>query len=343
MSSAPNEPVSQTVNPPLFDPEEHRMTLGEHLEELRKRLLLGFGGFFIAFVVAMIYGDRVVWYVCRPLLIALAKNGLPPNLVYTDPAEVFMTYIKAAMISAFVVAGPWMIYQLWLFIAAGLFPHERKYVTKYLPLSLFLFIGGMSFLYLYVLPLMLEFFMKFSIGMPPDFGKLMDIPQPPPLVSGSAATQPIVLPVLAEDPKVPPVGGVWINATSGFIKMCLAPGSIRVIPFGSGTITTPMITLATYFDMVIGMLLAFGVAFQLPLVVLALARIGIVEVATFKRVRRVVYFALAIVAAVIVPDVVTGMLALLFPLILLYEMGILLSIWSIRQAKRQEETETPAT
>jgi len=313
------------------------MTLGEHLEELRKRLLLGFGGFFIAFVVAMIYGDKVVLAVCRPLLIALAKNQLPPNLVYTDPAEVFMTYIKAAMISAFAVAGPWMIYQLWLFVAAGLFPHERKYVTKYLPLSLFLFIAGMAFLYLYVLPLMLEFFMKFTIGTPTDFGKMMNLPQPAPFTSASATTQPLILPMLSEDPATPPTGGVWINATSGFIKLCLGPGIIRVIPFGSGTATTPMITLATYFDMVIGMLLAFGLAFQLPLVVLALARIGIVEVATFKRLRRVVYFSLAIIAAVIVPDVVTGMLALLFPLILLYEMGILMAIWTMRKLPKDEE------
>src|SRR4051812_32956702 len=136
MSSAPTEPVSQTVNPPLFDPEEHRMTLGEHLEELRKRLLLGFGGVIVAFIGGMILGDRVVWWVCRPLFIALARNGQSPQIFFTDPAEVFMTYIKAAMIFAFALAGPWLIYQLWLFVAAGLFPHERKYVTKYLPLSL---------------------------------------------------------------------------------------------------------------------------------------------------------------------------------------------------------------
>ncbi|HYE18065.1 MAG TPA: twin-arginine translocase subunit TatC [Tepidisphaeraceae bacterium] len=341
MSSAPTatDPAASTAAKPHFDPEEHRMTLGEHLEELRKRLLLGFGGFILAFIGGMILGDRVVWFVCKPLFVALARNGQPPQIFFTDPAEVFMTYIKAAMISAFAVAGPWMLYQLWLFVAAGLYPHERKTVTKYLPLSLALLIGGMVFLYTYVLPLMLEFFMKFSIGVPPYLGDEMGFKVPPPIpvatapagASPGAAVGPLVLPLLAEDPKDPVPGSVWINAKAGFIKICIAAGKFRTIQFGSESATTPMITLGTYFATTIGMMIAFGLAFQLPLVVLTLARIGIVSIETLKNLRRVVYFSLAIVAAVIVPDVVTGMLALLIPLILLYEMGILMAQWTTRK------------
>ena len=81
---------------------------------------------------------------------------------------------------------------------------------------------------------------------------------------------------------------------------------------------------------VIGMLLSFGVAFQLPLIVLALVRIGILEVAQLKHMRRIVYFALTIISAVIVPDVATGMIALMIPLVLLYELGILLASWNTR-------------
>jgi len=92
-----------------------------------------------------------------------------------------------------------------------------------------------------------------------------------------------------------------------------------------------MITLATYFEMVIGLLLSFGLAFQLPLVVLALVRIGIMEIETLKKMRRIVYFILTIIAAVIVPDVVTGMVALMIPLILLYEFGILLASWGTKK------------
>jgi sec-independent protein translocase protein TatC len=303
------------------------MTIGEHLEELRKRLFLGVGGFLLAFIVFMIpsIGEHVVYYVCKPLFIALARNKLPAQVHFTDPAEVFMTYIKAAMISAATFAGPWIIYQIWLFISAGLYAHERKYVTKYLPLSIILFVTGVTFLYFYVLPLMLEFFIGFHIGMPMNLGKEMGF------VPGANGGQPIVFPILASDPTNPVPGSVWINATTGMLKICISQGNFRVLPFGSESVTTPIITLGTYFEMVIGLLLSFGLAFQLPLVVLALVRIGILEIETLKKMRRIVYFILTIIAAVIVPDVVTGMVALMIPLILLYEFGILLASWKPKE------------
>jgi len=318
---------SAEPNPPKrHDPEEYRMTIGEHLEELRKRLFWGVGGFILVFCVFMIpsIGESVVYYVCRPLYIAQARNGLPPGATTLEAAEGFMTYIKAAMISALTVAGPWLIYQLWLFVAAGLYPKERKYVTKYLPLSITLFVIGVVFLYFYVLPLMLEFFLGFQIGGPMRLGDVMGVHPTP-------ATQPVTIPIFPTDPPHPMPGNMWINAATGMLRICIAEGVIRAIPFGSGNAITPMITLASYFDMVIGLLLAFGLAFQLPLVVLALVRIGIMEIEALKKMRRIVYFILTIIAAAIVPDVVTGMLALMIPLILLYEFGILLASWTPKE------------
>jgi sec-independent protein translocase protein TatC len=317
-SSAP--PGSSTSN--RHDPEEVRMTIGEHLEELRKRLFLGVGGFMLVFAVFMVpsIGEGMVYYVCRPLFVALQRNNLPPQVHTTEAAEAFMTYIKAAMISAATIAGTWILFQMWLFISSGLYPHERKYVTKYLPLSFVLFVTGVVFLYFYVLPLMLEFFIGFQIG------GIMKFPMDK--LAPNATTQPLVLPILPADPSSPIPGNVWIDAQTGLLKICPAQGTIRVLPFGSGNAVTPIITLASYFEMVIGLLLSFGLAFQLPLIVLALVRIGIMEIATLKRLRRIVYFVLTILAAAIVPDVVTGMLALLLPLIMLYEFGILLATWS---------------
>ncbi len=308
------------------------MTLGEHLEELRKRLFLGAGGFILVFFIFMVpsIGESVVYYACRPLFIAQIRNGLNPQVHTTEAAEAFMTYIKAAMISAATIAGPWMIYQAWLFVSSGLYPSERKYVTKFLPLSIFLFITGVVFLYFYVLPLMLEFFIGFQIGdiMRLPFDKLTPSP----------ATQPFVVPVLPSDPTAAITGQLWIDANTGLLKVCTAPGATRILPYGSGRAVNPIITLATYFEMVIGLLLSFGLAFQMPLVVMALARIGIVEIDTFRRLRRIVYFVLTILAAVIVPDVVTGMIALLVPLVLLYEMGILLAVWG----KKKRDAEAAA-
>jgi sec-independent protein translocase protein TatC len=327
-----SDAAATTPTPKKADPEEFRMTIGEHLEELRKRLFLGVGGFMLVFFVFMVpsIGEGMVYYVCRPLFIALDRNGLPPQVHTTEAAEAFMTYIKAAMISAATIAGPWILYQLWLFVAAGLYPHERKYVTKYLPLSFVLFTTGVVFLYFYVLPLMLEFFIGFQIGGIIRIPGANLVPTP--------GAQPLSIPILPSDPTNPVPGTIWIDAATKLLKICPAPGAIRVLPFGSGNAVTPIITLASYFDMVIGLLLSFGLAFQLPLVVLALVRIGIMEIATLKKLRRIVYFALTIVAAVIVPDVVTGMLALLIPLILLYEFGIVLASWGV---KREEEK--PAT
>jgi sec-independent protein translocase protein TatC len=76
--------------------------------------------------------------------------------------EAFMTYIKVSMVSGFVIASPWVFFQLWLFVAAGLFPHERKYVYTYLPMSLGLFLAGALFCFYFVFPIVLDFLIGFN-------------------------------------------------------------------------------------------------------------------------------------------------------------------------------------
>jgi sec-independent protein translocase protein TatC len=328
MSSAttPSDAKVSAPTPRRHDPEDYRMSIGDHLEELRHRLFLGGIGFVIAFIFWMILGTKAVWVFCRPLAIAFHRNHLPAQIYFTDVAEPFMVYIRVSMILAFAMASPWLLYQLWLFIAAGLYPKERKYVTKYLPLSITLLVTGMLFLYFYVLPLMLEFFLYFHIANLPRF----DDPITP---GASPTTQPLNVPMLKDDPTDPKVGDIWFDSGTGVLKFKLNEKDVRVIAFGSSMLTTPIITLGTYIDMVIGMLLSFGLAFQMPLVVLALNKIGILDIPTLKKWRRVVYFVLSIVAAVIVPDVATGMIALLIPLIGLYELGILLAQWSNKKAE----------
>lgn len=79
--------------------------------------------------------------------------------------EAFMTYLKVALVSGLIVASPWIFYQLWLFVAAGLYPHEQKYVYTYLPMSIFLFLGGAVFCYYAVLPTVLSFLLGFNTRM----------------------------------------------------------------------------------------------------------------------------------------------------------------------------------
>jgi len=79
--------------------------------------------------------------------------------------EAFMTYVKVSMISGLILASPWVIYQLWLFVAAGLYPHERKYVYTYLPISIILFLGGAAFCFFFVIPPVLNFLLGFNVRM----------------------------------------------------------------------------------------------------------------------------------------------------------------------------------
>ena len=138
----------------------------------------------------------------------------------------------------------------------------------------------------------------------------------------------VQVPQLDGDPAHPMPGTMWYDVSQGRLKFAIGTTEhpeIRVIPYGSSDMVTPQITLEAYIDMVVNMLLSFGVAFQMPLVVLTLVRIGIVDVPTLKSWRRYVYFGTSIIAAVIVPDVVGGMVALMIPLILLFELGLWLA------------------
>jgi Sec-independent protein secretion pathway component TatC len=314
-----------------FDPEQYRMSVGDHLEELRSRLVKGLLGFLLAAAGCFIVGKDVIMpFFLRPLFVALAKNNLPPNVVYTEAAEPFMVYIQISLIVAATVASPWLLYQLWSFVAAGLYPTERKYVTKYLPLSIILLISGMAFLYTYVLPISVEFFFHFGSDIPVTLPAATVEPS-----RLSPATQPaFVLPRYDRDPEHPVEGQMWLDLAHKRLKIYV-DGEAHVVNYSPGNGASPMITLSKYIDMVVGMLLAFGISFQMPLVVLALNKIGILEIATLKSLRRYVYFAMSIIAACIIPDVVTGMIALMIPLILLYELGIFLAIWSERHKPKE--------
>ncbi len=301
------------------DPEDYRMTLGDHLEELRMRMILGILGFFAAAVICFIFGEQVLAIFVRPLFIAMARAHINPHINYMRAADPFVVYIEISLISAGALSSWWILYQLWQFVAAGLYPAERKYITKYMPLSIVLLIVGMLFLYFYVLPISLEFFFRFSNALP------LKIPQIPGYVINEPTTQPVMtIPVLPADPEHPIETQMWIDAAHLQVKFFFG-GETHIMSFGDSSLIQQVITLPEYIDMVVQMLLAFGLSFQMPLVVLALVRIGIVDLDQLKALRRFIYFGLCVLSAFIIPDVVTGMFMLMIPLILLYEFGLLLA------------------
>jgi sec-independent protein translocase protein TatC len=301
---------------PDFDPNDFRMTVGEHLEELRKRVILGLVGFGVIAAVLLIFGDRVLLVFCKPLFDALQAKGLNPQLYYTRLGEGFTVWLKIVLISAGAIASPWIVYQLWQFVAAGLYPHERRYVSRYAPLSIGLLISGMAFVYFLVLPWTIVFFLDFAGS----------VPMPQQQVTSTEVHQAFKIPSLSGDPSQPQPMEMWYDRLIGQVKIYIEGEGIRVMPFLPRNLLAPHIVLGDYIDLVVGMLLVFGLSFQLPLVVMALARLGIIDLHTLRTSRRYVYFGLAIVASAITPgDVITASLALTLPLCLLYELGIRLA------------------
>ena len=331
MTTATEPPPKKSPQP--FDPDEYRMTIGEHLEELRRRLIFGLLGFAVALIFFMVpaVGERVITIFCAPLIKGMLNHHLTPQLHVIGLTEGFMTYLQVCVICAVVVAGPWLLYQLWQFVAAGLYPNERKTVTRYIPLSVALLATGVLFVYFVVLPLTVDFFLTFngSIPLPAayDANKLVqkvDLPVQFPLVEG--------------DPASPPDGALWFNTLQDRLKIKVH-GQLRILQFSAENLIASTFTLDDYIGFVLTFMLVFGVAFQLPLAQLALVRVGLLELEFLKKQRKIVYFVMTIVAAVIAPgDVVTSMVALLIPLLLLYEFGIWLAQWGDRQRQREQAT-----
>ncbi|HMO27344.1 MAG TPA: twin-arginine translocase subunit TatC, partial [Tepidisphaeraceae bacterium] len=314
--------MSSTASQLPADPDAFRMTVGEHLEELRRRLILALLGTIGAFILCLAFSRQyVIPFFCRPLIDTLLAYEINPQMYHTGVGDVFGVYIRISLICAIAIAAPWSLYQLWLFIAAGLYPHERRLVTRYIPLSIGLLVVGMVFVYLVVLPLTLQFFIAFSgsIEMPQSALRgpesAMVIPD----------EQRVTLPAIEGDPREPRDLEIWFDKLSQRPKIYI-DGKVRALQLLPASLMAPLITLPEYVNLVLMMLLLFGVSFQLPIVVMALLRAGIFEIQQAKDARRYVYFALVVLAAVITPgDAVTATIALLLPLIGLYELGILLA------------------
>jgi len=305
------------TNPPRkdFDPDHFRMTIGDHLEELRSRMIKALLGLAVALVGCFIVDNQVLLAFCRPLYHVLEAKGLNTQLRYDTIGEPLTTWLAVNVITAAAIASPWILYQFWQFIAAGLYPAERKYITKYLPMSLTLLLVGMVFVYFIVLPWSMSFVIDFANAVPVP-GTRITTTQPHTV---SRVT------VLQGDPADPAEGEWWIDDTTSKIKI-FHKGQTRSIRFGTENLLAPDFQLGDYISLVVGMLAAFGLSFQLPLIVMALAKIGIFDLDQLKAARRYVYFVLAVAAAAITPgDVVTATVALMIPLGLLYELGLWLA------------------
>jgi sec-independent protein translocase protein TatC len=183
------------------------------------------------------------------------------------PEEPFMVYLKVSLVGGLILSSPWVFYQLWLFVGAGLYPNERRYVYYYMPISLILFFTGIFFCFFVVFPLILGFLLDFNdwLGIRPQ---------------------------------------------------------IRISEWISFAVTLPLM---------------FGISFQLPLVMLFLERISIFDVKTYREKRRISILVIAIISMLLTPADPWSMLAMMFPLILLYQLGIIMCGYSPRKVPFEDE------
>jgi len=158
------------------DPLDTTMSLGDHLEELRLRLLYALAGLALGAILGLFFGRYIINFIKQPYISIINNQSTAPvegktdvsavrgntNLQTLAPAEGFVSYIKISLVAGLLASSPWVFYHIWMFVAAGLYPNERKYIYMAVPFSAALFIIGAVFFVVVVAPLALSFFLKFN-------------------------------------------------------------------------------------------------------------------------------------------------------------------------------------
>lgn len=229
-------------------PEESFLT---HLIELRDRLIRAMLSILVVFVCLFPWSKELYALLAQPLLASLPKGG---QMIATDVVGVFLVPMKVTLMAAFLVALPVVLYQVWAFVAPGLYAHEKKLILPLVVASVLLFVAGMSFAYFLVFPVVFGFMAS-----------------------------------------VAPEGVAW------------------------------MTDIDKYLSFVMTTFVAFGVTFEVPVIVIVLVRIGVVTVQKLREIRPYVIVGAFVIGAVFTPPDVLSQVMLAVPLWLLYELGIIMA------------------
>ena len=310
------------------------MTIGEHLDELRACLVRSLIALVLACLLCIWPAKYLLAILARPYVLALRQHEQPANFLQTSPVEVILIYIKVVLFAGLVISAPYIIHQVWNFVAAGLHQNEKKWVRKLVPISVGLFVTGVAFMYVFVLLLALNFLVGFSSWLPLPSARptalenvlLRDRDAPLPESQPAILEAPKV-PTFAEDPNDPPVGTVWFNALERKLKFQGAEEtySVQLRRDQHQPLVTPHFKIGEYLTFVLVLTIAFGLAFQMPLVVVFLVRTGIVPLATFKKYRKVVILVTVVIAGMIAPADLMSHVLLSGAMILLFEIGLLVA------------------
>jgi sec-independent protein translocase protein TatC len=141
------------------------MNLGDHLDELRARLILALAGLAAGLIISAFFGNYFLALLLKPYEAAFLDARLEPHIQGITVAGPFMIYMKVVIVMAALITSPWLFYQLWAFIAAGLYKNERQFVYKIVPFSAFLFITGTLFFLFVIAPMTMKFFITFNLDI----------------------------------------------------------------------------------------------------------------------------------------------------------------------------------
>ncbi len=244
-------------------PEESFLS---HLFELRDRLIRALLAIGIVFVCLFPWAKELYALLAQPLLASLPQGG---QMIATDVVGVFLVPMKVALMVAFLIALPYVLYQVWAFVAPGLYVHEKRLALPLVAASVILFFVGMAFAYFLVFPTVFGFMAK-----------------------------------------VAPEGVAW------------------------------MTDIEKYLSFVMSTFIAFGVTFEVPVVVIVLVQMRVVKLATLKEWRPYVIVGAFVVGAIFTPPDVISQLMLAIPLCLLYELGMLMSRFVSQPEDQAKEPES---
>ncbi|MDQ7013851.1 MAG: twin-arginine translocase subunit TatC [Planctomycetota bacterium] len=296
------------------------MPFGDHLEELRKRLIYSLVGLLPLLVVSVALSRRLLGFVIEPVEQALLNADLNAQLIQTSPVETFMTALKLAVVVTILVGSPWVLFQGWLFIAPGLYNNERRFVYVLLPLSAALTTLAVVFLYKVLLPVVLAFFISFGMSIEGQ-------PQPTiPMPEGVVLPE---VPMLEGDPEDIEPGRMWYNSARKEMRMSIPSeiaGEVEILstPMTQASGILQQYRVTEYTSLFLSLALAFSLGFQTPVVVLLLGWTGIINPRDLLKFRRHVGLTCLVAGAFLTPADPLSMLLLAVPLYVLFEFGVVL-------------------